>query len=88
MNRFGLFLTNHQFTVATEIFPNHLRGVASSIAISGLYLIQTMWLNVAPLALTNIKWRYYLVFVVMGLAGCALVYFFLPEVCRYLTVRC
>lgn len=79
-SRFGAFLTNTQFTVVTEIFPNHLRATASSGAISALFLAQTIWLEAAPYAISAISWRYYMIFAICCSCGTFLVYFCVPEV--------
>ncbi|KAH0841219.1 putative MFS sugar transporter [Fonsecaea pedrosoi] len=76
---FGACLDNNQFTVVSEIFPNHLRTLASCLCISGLYLMQTLWLNVAPTAMNTISWKFYLVFIILSFCGAIHVYFFLPE---------
>jgi hypothetical protein len=77
---FGSSLTNNQFTVVNELFPNHLRSQASAISISALYLIQVLWLNVGPLALERVSWRFYIVFIVLAACGAIFVYFFVPNV--------
>jgi hypothetical protein len=42
--------------------------------------MQVIWLNVAPIAIQNIQWKFYLVFVILGFCGAIHVYFFIPEV--------
>ncbi|KPM46386.1 hypothetical protein AK830_g167 [Neonectria ditissima] len=76
---FGAFLDNCQFTVVAEIFPNHLRSLACSCCIGALYLMQTLWLNVAPTAIEEIEWKFYLIFVITSACGAVYVYFFIPE---------
>ena len=70
----------NQFTVATEIFPSHLRSQASSIAISGIFLVDCLWLDLQTTALAKIGWKYYLVFLCLGLVHTIHLYFYLPEV--------
>jgi MFS family permease len=81
---FGACLANNCFTVPTELFPNHLRTWAACIAISCTYLIQVLWLNVGPLALTNVSWKFYSVFIACGFCGIFYVFFFIPNVSLHL----
>ncbi|KAH7000570.1 general substrate transporter [Ilyonectria destructans] len=76
---FGACLDNNQFTVIAEIFPNHMRSLACSVCVSALYLMQTLWLNLAPTAINDIEWKFYLVFVVLSACGAVYVYFLIPE---------
>lgn len=78
--RFGFCLDNNQFTVVAEIFPNHMRTLSCSICTSCLYLMQVLWLNLAPTAINNIRWKFYLIFVILGFCGSIHVYIFIPEV--------
>lgn len=81
--RYGACLGTNQFTVPTELFPNHLRAFASGVAISCIYLIQVLWLNVGPLALQRVSWRFYCTFISLGFCGIFFVYFFVPEVGQF-----
>jgi hypothetical protein len=49
--------------------------------------MQTIWLNVAPTAIENIQWKFYLVFVILGVCGPFHVYFFIPEVSQRPSLR-
>ena len=77
--RFGSCIDVNQFTIASELFPSHLRSQGSSIAISALFLVDTLWLDLASTAMATIGWKYYLVFVFLGIVHGVFFYFFLPE---------
>ncbi|KAK5453301.1 hypothetical protein LTS15_006486 [Exophiala xenobiotica] len=69
----------NQFTIATEIFPTHVRNQASAVAISGLFLADILWLNLLPTATATIGWKYYLVFVCLAVVHTIYLIFYLPE---------
>ena len=74
----------NQFTIASEIFPSHLRAQGTAIAMSFLFLADTLWLDLAATAQAKIRWKYYLVFLFVGFAHLVFLYFKLPEVCHHL----
>ncbi|KAK5459528.1 hypothetical protein LTS15_003656 [Exophiala xenobiotica] len=76
---YGGAIDVNQFTVATEIFPSHLRSMGTGIAMSGLFLADTLWLQLASTAMTTIGWKYYLVFLCLGVVHTIYLYFNLPE---------
>lgn len=67
------------WTVASEIFPSHLRAHGNAVAISSLYLVDVLWLTLAPTATAAIGWKYYLVFICLGTLHTAYLYVKLPE---------
>lgn len=87
INSYDPFIDLNQFTIATEIFPTHIRNQASAVAISGLFLANILWLNLLPTATANIGWKYYLVFVCLAVVHTIYLIFYLPEVCEIRTIR-
>jgi hypothetical protein len=79
-NSYGAGISPHQFTLVTEIFPNHLRSTASCISISALFITDVVWLNVAPIAFVDIQWKIYIVFIALSILSVLNVYFFVPKV--------
>ena len=47
---------------------------------SGLFLADTLWLQLASTAMATIGWKYYLVFLCLGVVHTIYLYFKLPEV--------
>ena len=80
MNRYTITVDVNQFTLVTELFPSHLRSQATSFAISGLFVADILWLNLEPTATASIGWKYYLVFLCLGVVHAIHFYFVLPEV--------
>ena len=65
---------------AAEIFPTHIRPQGVAWALVGTFLSTLIYVEAAPTALANIKWKYYLVFVALTLVNILIVYFWCPEV--------
>lgn len=79
---YGGCIDVNQFTIASEIFPSHLRAQGTAIAMSFLFLADTLWLDLAATASARIGWKYYLVFLCLGFVHLVFLYFKLPEVCQ------
>jgi len=76
---YGMFIDVNQFIVASEVFPSHLRSEAASLSISAIFLADVLWLQLQPTASAAIGWKYYLVFVCLGIVHTIHLYFFLPD---------
>lgn len=76
----GIFIDPIVWVVAAEIFPSHLRAYGTGIAIAGVTAVDILWLQLAPTAARTIGWKYYLVFIALGIVHAVYFYFFLPEV--------
>ncbi|OQV02316.1 hypothetical protein CLAIMM_07534 [Cladophialophora immunda] len=57
---YGGLIDVNQFTAVTEIFPSHLRSQATSYAVSAIFLMDVLWLELSPTAQATIGWKYYL----------------------------
>jgi len=68
-----------QFSYCAEVFPSHLRTQGNSLALSALFLADVLWLNLTPLATASIGWKWYIVFVVLGFAHTAYIWYYLPD---------
>lgn len=80
---YGAFIDVNQYTVATEIFPSHLRCQGSSYSLAALFLTDVLWVDLAATAQATIGWKYYLVFLCLGIVHLIHLWFKLPEVCEY-----
>lgn len=54
--------------------------MGTGLAVSGLFLADTLWLQLASTAMATIGWKYYLVFLCLGVVHTIFLYFKLPEV--------
>ncbi|KUJ12987.1 major facilitator superfamily transporter sugar [Mollisia scopiformis] len=78
---YGAFIDVNQYTVATEIFPSHLRSQGSSYSLAAFFLTDVLWVDLAATAQATIGWKYYLVFLCLGIVHFIHLWFKLPEVC-------
>jgi hypothetical protein len=63
----------------SELFPNHIRAKGVCLSIATIALTDLVYLQATTTAFANIKWRFYLVFIVITGLGSVLMYFVLPE---------
>ncbi|KAK4941750.1 hypothetical protein LTR10_018354 [Elasticomyces elasticus] len=76
---FEATLDSGRFVYLGELFPTHLRAKGISFGISGVNLINIVWLQVAPTAFANIGWKFYLVLIIPGMAFATLIFFWCPN---------
>ena len=67
------------FLYASEIAPAHLRAPICGISTATSWLFNFLVVEVTPVAITNIRWRYFIVYAVLNLTWLPLVYYLLPE---------
>ncbi|EXJ82343.1 hypothetical protein A1O3_06156 [Capronia epimyces CBS 606.96] len=75
----ALFLNSTPYIVASELFPYHLRGYGSSIAIFTQACAQILITQVTPLAFKAIEWKYYFVFIASNVVAFLFYMFLLPD---------
>ncbi|OAG39863.1 hypothetical protein AYO21_05929 [Fonsecaea monophora] len=76
---FEMTVDGGQFVYLGEIFPTHLRAKGIALGMAGLCATNIVWLQVAPLAFSNIGWKFYLCFVVPGFLCGVIIWVFFPE---------
>lgn len=65
--------------IPAEIFDTHTRSKGVSIATMVSFAFNTLIGQVTDLAITNISWRYYMVFVICNFSNAVFFFCFLPE---------
>lgn len=73
------FMDATQFVYLSEIFPNHLRSQGVALGIIAFYLSSEVVLVATPVAMVEIGWRFYLVFIIPSFFYILILYFFFPE---------
>jgi len=73
------FMDASQFLYVSEIFPTHIRSQGMAVSMCGLYLADIILLVAGPIALNNIKWRFFLVLIIPTALHILFVYFMCPE---------
>ena len=77
---YATFIDVNIWTVASEVFPSHLRSQGTGIGISTFMLVSILWLQLAPTVQAIIGWKYYLVFIALTVVHIVYFWFKLPEV--------
>lgn len=65
-----------------EIFPTHIRSQGVAWSLVGTFLSTLVYVEAAPTALANIKWKYYIIFICLTFVNVIVFYFWCPEVCE------
>lgn len=73
------WMNNVQLSYLGEIFPFHLRAKGISLGVSGICLLNIIWLQAAPTALKNIGWKYYLCFIIPSALASLVVLRWFPD---------
>jgi MFS family permease len=80
---FAMFFNAMIWVVPSELFPMFLRSKGLSFAVSAKAIVAIVLAQITPVALADISWRYYAVFICTNMAASVLYFFFLPETVRY-----
>lgn len=82
---FGAFFTSTiectAYVYGSEIWPTHLRSEGATIALVSFFGNAVAYSAPVTLALTNIGWKFYMVFVAVTVASTIVIMFYFPEVC-------
>lgn len=63
----------------TEIWPTHIRSKGSSLSVSGLFVGLLAYTTGASTAMSNIGWKYYIVFICLSFCSTIMLYLYMPE---------
>ncbi|TFK56383.1 general substrate transporter [Heliocybe sulcata] len=69
------------YVYCSEIFPNHVRSEGMAWSMIGTFLSTILYLEVGPVALATVKWKYYLLFICLTFINIVVIWKFFPEVC-------
>jgi len=67
------------YVYCSEIFPTHIRSQGVAWSLVGTFLSTLVYVDAAPTALANIKWKYYIIFICLSFVNVIIVYFWCPE---------
>lgn len=76
------------YVYGSEIWPTHLRSEGSTIAYASFFGNALAYSAPINLALKNIGWKYYLVFVAVTVVSTAILAVYFPEVTYIVRPRC
>lgn len=82
---FGAFFTSTiectSYVYGSEIWPTHLRSEGSTLAYGSFFGNAIAYSAPVAVALANIGWKFYLVFVCVTVVTTVIILFYFPEVC-------
>ncbi|ETI26159.1 hypothetical protein G647_02936 [Cladophialophora carrionii CBS 160.54] len=67
------------YVYCSEIFPTTIRSQGVAWSLAGTFLSTLVYVEAAPTALANIKWKYYIIFVCLTFVNILIFYFWCPE---------
>src|SRR6266536_1905485 len=62
------------YVYCSEIFPTHIRSQGVAWSLVGTFLSTLVYVEAAPTALANIKWKYYIIFICMTAVNVVILY--------------
>lgn len=81
---FGFFFTSTiectAYVYGSEIWPTHLRSEGSTIAYASFFANAIAYSAPVAVALANIGWKFYMVFVAVTVSSTIVIWFYFPEV--------
>ncbi|KAH8593729.1 hypothetical protein B0O99DRAFT_653230 [Bisporella sp. PMI_857] len=76
---FAIFFNDLIYAASSELFPHFLRSKGMSVAVWGKAVIAIVISQITPVAVKNISWRYYSVYISFNAVAAFIFYFMLPE---------
>ncbi|KAI0767994.1 general substrate transporter [Trametes elegans] len=76
---FSLSFGPVSWVLASEVFPTRTRSIGTSVATCANWAFNVLFSQVSNLAISDISWRYYLVFICLNAVDFAIIAFFFPE---------
>ncbi|VTT58076.1 unnamed protein product [Fusarium fujikuroi] len=76
---FAIFFNAMIWVVSSELFPTFLRSKGMAFAVSSKSVVAIVLSQITPLALKEVSWRFYALFIACNTAAAVLYFFFLPE---------
>lgn len=76
---YGLFIDAASFIYSAEIYPTHIRARGVALATSTYFIACITYVTPGATAITNIGWKYFVVFICLTAVTVAVIYFYYPE---------
>ncbi|KAJ3476109.1 hypothetical protein NLI96_g11389 [Meripilus lineatus] len=67
------------WTLASEVFPTRTRAIGTSVATCANWAFNVLFSQVSNLAMSNIRWKYYVVFIILNAIDFVIIGLFFPE---------
>ncbi|OAG37614.1 hypothetical protein AYO21_08222 [Fonsecaea monophora] len=66
-----MFAEGASYTYVSEMWPAHLRAKGSALGVASIYFIDTIYVEASLYAFVSIGWKFYLVFIAVGVTSLA-----------------
>ncbi|RDX57036.1 general substrate transporter [Lentinus brumalis] len=76
---FSLSFGPVSWVLASEVFPTRTRSIGTSVATCANWAFNVLFSQVSNIAINNISWRYYLVFICLNFVDFIIIGLFFPE---------
>ncbi|EKM58415.1 uncharacterized protein PHACADRAFT_252717 [Phanerochaete carnosa HHB-10118-sp] len=76
---FSLSFGPVSWVLASEVFPMRTRSMGTSVATCANWAFNVLFSQVSNLALNNVSWRYYLLFIILNAIDFVVIALFFPE---------
>ncbi|OSC98277.1 general substrate transporter [Trametes coccinea BRFM310] len=76
---FSLSFGPVSWVLASEVFPTRTRSIGTSVATCANWAFNVLFSQVSNLAINNISWKYYLVFICLNAIDFVIIALFFPE---------
>lgn len=76
---YAVFFNAMVWVVPSELFPFFLRTKGLGLAVFSKSVVAIVLAQITPVAIQNVGWRYYALFIATNFAAAFVYYFFLPE---------
>ncbi|GLB40553.1 putative general substrate transporter [Lyophyllum shimeji] len=76
---FSLSFGPVSWVLASEVFPTNTRAIGTSVATCANWAFNTLLGQVAPIGMTNVQWKFYMLFVTLNLVDFGIIAAFFPE---------
>ncbi|KAF4445484.1 putative transporter (major facilitator superfamily) [Fusarium austroafricanum] len=76
---YAIFFNAMIWVVPSELFPFFLRTKGMALAVASKAIVAIVLSQITPLAIANVSWRYYSLFIASNAAAAVFYFFFLPE---------
>lgn len=76
---YAMFFNAMVWVVPSELFPFFLRSKGLGLGVFSKAVVAIVLAQITPVAIENVGWRYYALFIATNLAAAFVYFFFLPE---------
>lgn len=76
---FSLSFGPVSWVLASEVFPTKTRSMGTAVATCANWLFNILFSQVSNLAIENVSWKYYILFICLNAIDFVVIFLFFPE---------